>query len=208
MKKLFLIVFIAFGFCANAQRIREFSVDTSVYPVKILLKMVADDTTSINRINQTNTGDSLNTYNIDVIFKGCAVRGGLNFIDTSLYIFDSTAFALKLTTVLDTFYLCGYPDPEGDPIRVDSFYVNYNTAVSVGEIDNPLKIYPNPSSQYLFVKGIKASANYQIINSLGKVIKTDNVLSEKINIEGIKSGFYYLRIIQDEKQEIFEFLKE
>lgn len=209
MKNFILLICIILSTITNAQIIRSYNVDTSVYPVKIYLELLADDTNSINRIKETNTGDSLNTYSIDVIFKGCAVRGGLNYVDTNLYLFEKERFALKLTTVLDTFYECGFPKPDGEPIRVDSFYVNYNTAVSVTEIDNQLKVYPNPSSQYLFVKGLDASANYQILDATGKVISIQKDSSEKINIEKLNPGLYYLNIIrQGKNDDVLEFIKE
>lgn len=81
-----------------------------------------------------------------------------------------------------------------DPIA--SFSLNCS---SVGIIEKntlaEIHLYPNPASSYITVEGLKNNENYQILNTLGKVVQ-QGVASNKlpINIESLPSGMYFIQI--------------
>ena len=55
-----------------------------------------------------------------------------------------------------------------------------------------LQIYPNPSSDYIYVKN-SDSNKYEIFDALGRKIKSGN-FQEKINIQNLTKGEYILKL--------------
>jgi hypothetical protein len=71
-----------------------------------------------------------------------------------------------------------------------------STAAGKG-LKNSIKIYPNPATDKLnFSYASKAIHKIQLIDLTGKVVYTDNVVSqnETIDLSGIMSGFYIVQI--------------
>ena len=60
-----------------------------------------------------------------------------------------------------------------------------------------LKIYPNPTTKYINIKGIEEiTATFKIQDSLGKtVLEKENSLT-KVDISGFKSGVYVISIFK------------
>lgn len=84
-------------------------------------------------------------------------------------------------------------------IRYDvSQYPCYMSAGVSDSIDftSSLKIYPNPTSEYIYIENTGGSEIKQIsiYNCLGNKIKTIYNIKNKINITEFHSGFYYLRV--------------
>jgi hypothetical protein len=58
-----------------------------------------------------------------------------------------------------------------------------------------LKLYPNPSINYIRVRGLSEKANYIIYNLLGKEVGKGNVENdEDITIQDLNNGTYFIRI--------------
>ncbi len=58
-----------------------------------------------------------------------------------------------------------------------------------------LKLYPNPSINYIRVRGLSEKANYTIYNLLGKEVGKGNVENdEDITIQDLSNGTYFIRI--------------
>jgi len=57
----------------------------------------------------------------------------------------------------------------------------------------PIKIYPNPASNFVHINSIKNIKEIKIINLLGKVELT--TYKKSISIVGIKKGTYLIKII-------------
>lgn len=96
--------------------------------------------------------------------------------------------------------------------KVDGFSVrclkDITTSINMAET-NEISIYPNPSKDRLFIKDI-TPANYsiEILNSNGKqIIKKENS-PNSVDISNLKSGLYFIKILNSGKIKIAKFIKE
>ncbi len=73
-------------------------------------------------------------------------------------------------------------------------FMKFNsTGLSISKVNKGVpKIYPNPSDNYIKVKGIYDSA--VLYNLLGQEIKKVEIINNLINIEDIEQGNYILRL--------------
>lgn len=77
-------------------------------------------------------------------------------------------------------------------------YLNHST-IPLGmakEIQEPLTLYPNPSSHYIHAQGIETGSPFQIWDIKGVLIMTGNLEEEGINIETLPFGLYQLRFAE------------
>jgi len=73
-----------------------------------------------------------------------------------------------------------------------------------------LKLYPNPSQEYIQLEGMKdLKARYLIVNNSGQLIETGSVTSSdsRINLEAILPGTYNLIVIENEERSRLQFVK-
>ncbi|WP_423779047.1 T9SS type A sorting domain-containing protein [Bizionia echini] len=58
-----------------------------------------------------------------------------------------------------------------------------------------LKLYPNPSSEFLQISGLQQNVNYSILDFQGKLMQYGTLIpQENIPINSLQSGLYFLRI--------------
>lgn len=84
-----------------------------------------------------------------------------------------------------------------------------NCVLSTSEIktlETPF-IYPNPASDYIYIKNLKNIKNYKISDSSGRLIVNGNTKSEKIDIRNLLKGNYFLQISTDKNTLNFKFIK-
>ena len=61
------------------------------------------------------------------------------------------------------------------------------------ELENSIKLFPNPSSEFIQVSGLTENENYRIHNVLGAEIKRGIALNnEQIDIRNFTNGLYFL----------------
>lgn len=68
---------------------------------------------------------------------------------------------------------------------------------TVNELNNTIKIYPNPATDKLFINAVsKAIYKIELIDSTGRVVYTDKEVSQNktIDLSGFLSGFYFVRV--------------
>ena len=79
----------------------------------------------------------------------------------------------------------------------DKIFVTYPDGVS--EVSHEeIRIYPNPAKDFLVISSGKTIlSGFELFNSLGKLIKSDRINSNKIylNTTGYSEGMYYVRVI-------------
>ena len=79
---------------------------------------------------------------------------------------------------------------------IDSIYVPHPAGVN--DIGTPvLSLYPNPASHLLYIdlQGVNTSANYAIITDMsGRIILSQQMISDKINTSTLSNGLYQLCI--------------
>ena len=73
-------------------------------------------------------------------------------------------------------------------------------------LDNSIKLYPNPTDSYLFIKGNDNPVYLSVYNLLGKeVIYRSNI--EKIDVSELSKGVYFINISDGVSQAIRKFIK-
>ena len=70
-----------------------------------------------------------------------------------------------------------------------------------------LNFYPNPASENIAISDF-SNGNYQILNSLGQVVKSGNVIDNKISVLDIESGSYIVRLTNDKGNFQGKFIKQ
>jgi hypothetical protein len=67
-----------------------------------------------------------------------------------------------------------------------------------------IKLGPNPVTEELFINGLSADAEYQLISTEGKIIQSGNIIFQgeqtSLKLDGLKSGTYLIHITDGEKQ--------
>ena len=90
-----------------------------------------------------------------------------------------------------------------------SFSENCATMSINDETISQIKLFPNPSSDYLNIKSKNiVNQDYQIMDILGKPIGSGTMISNKINISLLKSGIYFLRLSDEKFSKTFKIIKQ
>jgi len=90
------------------------------------------------------------------------------------------------------------------------FQDNMSTS-AIGEFENKqnLSIYPNPANSFLHLSTIENVSGYQVFNLLGQpLISKSNPQLSGIDISGLHSGIYLIKIRQNEQEKTYRFVKE
>jgi len=76
-------------------------------------------------------------------------------------------------------------------------------------IDESLfSIYPNPTQNMINISIDENTYNYLIYNVVGGIVKKGELLNKQINISGLKSNIYVLKVFDKEKTYSTKFIKE
>ena len=72
---------------------------------------------------------------------------------------------------------------------------------------NSLKLYPNPTSEFIYVSNLKENVKARLYNFLGKELKQIELTSSnnEINVGNLSSGLYFLSI---NNSDVFKFVKK
>ncbi|SFN47231.1 Por secretion system C-terminal sorting domain-containing protein [Bizionia echini] len=78
----------------------------------------------------------------------------------------------------------------------DVVYSTDCSTLTLNEIQTEsLKLYPNPSSEFLQISGLQQNVNYSILDFQGKQMQSGTLIpQENIPINSLQSGLYFLRI--------------
>ncbi len=70
----------------------------------------------------------------------------------------------------------------------------------------PVKLYPNPSSDYINVSGLQESKDYAICNLLGATVLEGEVSqNQNIDVKSLQKGLYIIKL---ENNEAIKFMKK
>lgn len=100
---------------------------------------------------------------------------------------------------------------KGWSITGDSYDGECQSVLSTSEniIKKDISIYPNPATDFIFIKNFpKEAKEYQIIDFSGRVITKDLLNQEMINVQHLVPGNYILKIRMGDKTENFKFIKK
>lgn len=73
--------------------------------------------------------------------------------------------------------------------------------------ENPV-IYPNPVTDFIYIKNLKNTANYKIFDVSGRLVKEGKIIDEKVDVSFLPKGNYILQLITKDKVESFKFIKK
>jgi hypothetical protein len=77
------------------------------------------------------------------------------------------------------------------------FYITQNTLSNLSFIEDNVVLYPNPCKSDFFIEG-KSLNRYELINSLGQIVKSsklnDELETQKISVSDLNEGIYYLKL--------------
>jgi len=141
----------------------------------------------------------------------------LNVADNNLSgCFDS--LAIGLCEQLDSPYFVSdsLVDKGNDFEATWDFFCTYqscdttSTSIFNFELYQPLNIFPNPATEYIYIKSglpLSVDLNYQIISINGKLLGKSIIETEKINIANLESGTYFLIATDGKKTFSSRFIK-
>jgi len=124
-------------------------------------------------------------------------------------------YTFQVTTSLNIFYTPGNPYSGGftwvgsswSPSLDLSFSINIgNSNLSTTDFNfNKIKIYPNPTSEFIQISGLTKTENYTVYNVVGtKISKGTISVDEKIDIQNLTNGIYFFKL----EKVNFKFIKE
>jgi surface protein len=67
-------------------------------------------------------------------------------------------------------------------------------------------VYPNPAKDKLFIQGLTTSSKVSIYNVLGKLLLSETT-SVEVDLEGLQSGVYIVKIMDKQKETTRKFIK-
>ncbi|WP_219007927.1 T9SS type A sorting domain-containing protein [Aquimarina litoralis] len=83
--------------------------------------------------------------------------------------------------------------------------------LSVGDfsVQNPIRIYPNPVKDNLFIDNFDSkNQEIEIYTMQGKkILNRSNVVSESVNVSSIPQGLYFMKVKSDTKETTLRFVK-
>ena len=93
------------------------------------------------------------------------------------------------------------------PTLIDNLIYSKGTTQVLNGLKNELltlAIYPNPTSKYLFINGIKEATSYKIFDTIGRILEKDTITtdSNKIDVDLLPKGIYFL-VLDGYKSKLF-----
>lgn len=93
-----------------------------------------------------------------------------------------------------------------------------NTAIAAGDMgtssinevvnNNDLKIYPNPTTDYLMITGVENANEISISNVLGEKVMNISLNTNKIDISNLDKGVYFVRVKTNDNIKTQKFIKK
>jgi Secretion system C-terminal sorting domain len=75
----------------------------------------------------------------------------------------------------------------------ENFFANFSTGIKKEKV-RALRIYPNPSSDYLYIEGMNEEQELVIYSSNGEIVMKERIsIYRPINISALSNGIYFVR---------------
>ena len=91
-----------------------------------------------------------------------------------------------------------------------NWFPNYYTGETLGittQNATEVRIYPNPTSDQLYFRGIRETTEMTVYNLLGKEIMTSNVqVGQSLDVGALNNGIYFLTL--NGLNKTFKFVKD
>ena len=89
---------------------------------------------------------------------------------------------------------------------IDKLLIPGTLSIEESELES-ISVYPNPTTSFIKVENFE-NANYTIINMNGEIVKDGNLKNNKIQVDTLNNGVYYLKIIDGQNQFTSKFIKK
>lgn len=125
--------------------------------------------------------------------------GDLSFFEDSQYTFllSNSTLELKASSDINS-YSNGQMFLDVGFINNDDLWFKLKITSTLGIDNNELKkpsLFPNPVNSYFQMSGISSQESFTIYNSLGAKVKNGIIFKdEKVDIQNLPLGFYYLKL--------------
>lgn len=73
---------------------------------------------------------------------------------------------------------------------------------------NEISIYPNPATDFIYIRNMKDSGNYRIMDMAGRIILQGMINNQKIDVSSLIKGNYILQIISKDMARSLKFIKK
>lgn len=148
------------------------------------------------KINQTTSHPSVDFYEMPI-----PIRFVGKSIDTVLRLdhnFSGQKFQFNFSHLVDSLFF----DPS---LWIISAKNEVNLIV---EKEVHVEIYPNPTSDFVFVNATRMPSNIEVYSTKGKLLKSVNPISVQtpIDVSGLASGLYFIHVEIDESFENLKFV--
>lgn len=91
--------------------------------------------------------------------------------------------------------------------QTEDYALQINSSLSTDDVSlNSVTVFPNPTSDYLNIKGMKENAAVQIFSITGQLVISDSIklTNSRINVSNLSSGIYFLNI----NNNVIKFIKK
>lgn len=90
--------------------------------------------------------------------------------------------------------------------------VNICTGISNTNFDNKtIKVYPNPTQNFLNIEleSYIGTSYIEVVNTLGEFVMKENLTTQNsiLNTQQLSNGLYFLKVTQNNKQQLIKFIK-
>lgn len=87
-------------------------------------------------------------------------------------------------------------------------HTGYPTKQASIQSNDEINIYPNPTNNTLFVKGISPNSSVSIIDLNGQSLTNGQLMNHQIDISQLMNGVYFLQIVDGERKLMRRFIKQ
>ena len=176
------------------------TADFSITAVSLIITGLTGD-------NKVYDGTTDATASGTPVISGIVSDDGVVLGGAPVFTFTSAELGTDIQITTTGFIITG-ADSGNYTLTQPTLSADIVTTLGVDDITDEklsLKLYPNPSINYIRVRGLSEKANYIIYNLLGKEVGKGNIENdEDIAIQDLSNGTYFIRI---EKAKVIRFVK-
>ena len=163
--------------------------------------------TGLTGNNKVFDGTTTATASGTPVLSGLVLDDAVVLGGSPVFTFTSAALGSDVAITTSGYNISG-TDKGNYTLTQPTLSANILTTLGVEDFTDEkfsLKVYPNPSVNFIKISGLSEKANYIIYNLLGKEVGKGNVKNEEdINIQDLSNGTYFIRI---ENAKAIKFIK-
>ena len=157
--------------------------------------------------NKVYDGTTVATASGSPVLSGIISDDDVALEGSPVFSFESAELATDIAITTTGFIITG-SDHGNYTLTQPTLSADIVTTLGVDDITDvklSLKIFPNPSVNFVKISGLSEKANYIIYNLLGKEILRGKVLNEEnIFIQNLSNGTYFIKV---ENAKAIKFIK-